>query len=39
MDLAKKWLIDFNAVKTQLLSFDWSINTGSIDVKNGWVCS
>ena len=30
---SKKWLVDFNAGKTQLVSFDWSNNTGSIDVK------
>ena len=29
----KKWLVDFNAEKTQLVSFDWSNNTGTIDVK------
>ena len=29
----KKWLVDFNAGKTQLLLFDWSNNNGSIDVK------
>ena len=29
----RKWLIDFNAGKTQLVSFDWSKNTGAIDVK------
>ena len=29
----KKWLVDFNAGKTQLVSFDWSKNNGSIDVK------
>ena len=29
----KKWLVDFNAGKTQLVSFDWSHNNGSIDVK------
>ena len=29
----KKWLVDFNAGKTQLVSFDWSNNNGSIDVK------
>ena len=29
----KKWLDDFNAGKTQLVSFDWSSNNGSIDVK------
>ena len=33
MDLGKKWLVDFNAGKTQLVSFDRSNNDGSIDVK------
>ena len=33
MDRDRKWLIDFNAGKTQLVSFDWSDNTGAIDVK------
>ena len=33
MDWGKKWLVDFNAGKTQLASFDWSNNNGSIDVK------
>ena len=28
----KKWLADFNAVKTQFVLFDWSNNTGTIDV-------
>ena len=28
-----KWLFDFNAEKTQLISFDQSNNTGAIDVK------
>ena len=28
-----KWLIDFNAAKTQLVSFDGSNNNGSIDAK------
>ena len=38
MDLGKKWLVDFNAGKTQLVSFDWSNNDGSIDVKmDGYV--
>ena len=38
MDWGKKWLVDFNAGKTQLVSFDWSNNNGSIDVKmNGSV--
>ena len=31
----KKWLVDFNAGKTQLVSFDRSNNNGSIDVKMG----
>ena len=29
----RKWLVDFNARKTQLVSFDRSSNTGAIDVK------
>ena len=33
MDWDKKWLVDFNAEKTQLVVFDLSDNTGSIDVK------
>ena len=33
VDWGKKWLVDFNAGKTQLVSFDWSNNTGSIVVK------
>ena len=33
VDWDKKWLVDFNAGKTQLVSFDRSNNTGSIDVK------
>ena len=38
MDWGKKWLVDFNAGKTQLVSFDWSNSNGSIDVKmNGSV--
>ena len=32
VDWGKKWLVDFNAVKTQLVSFDRSNNTGAIDV-------
>ena len=31
--LKLKWVVDFNAGKTQLVSFDRSNNTGSIDVK------
>ena len=38
MDWCKKCLVDFNAGKTQLVSFDRSNNNGSIDVKmNGSV--
>ena len=33
MDWRKKWLVDFNAGKTQLVSLDWCNNNGSIDVK------
>ena len=35
MDWGKKWLVDFNAGKTQLVLFDRSNNNGSIDVKMG----
>ena len=38
VDWVKKWIVDFNAGKTQLVSFDWSNKNGSIDVKmNGSV--
>ena len=33
VDWGKKWLVDFSAGKTQLVSFDWSNSNGSIDVK------
>ena len=33
VDWGSKWLVDFNAGKTQLVSFDQSNNTGAIDVK------
>ena len=33
VDWGKKWLADFNDGKTQLVSFDQSNNTGSIDVE------
>ena len=33
LDWGRKWLVDFNAGKTQLVSFDWSNNTGANDVK------
>ena len=35
MDWVKKWLVDSNAGKTQLVLFDRSDNNGSIDVKIG----
>ena len=38
VEWGRKWLVDFNAGKTQLVSFDRSKNTGAIDVKmNGSV--
>ena len=33
MDWDRKWLVDFNAGKTQVVSFEQSNNTGAIDVK------
>ena len=33
VDWVRKWLVDFNAGKTQLVSFHQSNNTGAIDVK------
>ena len=33
VDWGKKWVVDFNAGETQLVSFDWSKNNSSIDVK------
>ena len=33
MDWGRRWLVDFNAGKIQLVSFDRSKNTGAIDVK------
>ena len=35
VDWGKKWLVDFNAGKTQLVLFYWSNNNDSIDVKMG----
>ena len=35
VDWGKKWFVDFNAGKTQLVLFDWSNNNGSINVKMG----
>ena len=33
LDWGRTWLVDFIAGKTQLVSFDWSDNTGAIDVE------
>ena len=33
MDWGKKWLVDFNAGKTQFVSFECSNNNGSTDLK------
>ena len=33
MDWGRIWLVDFNALKTQLVSFNQSNNTGAIYVK------
>ena len=33
MEWGRKWLVNFNTGKTQLVSFDRSNNTGAIDVK------
>ena len=33
VDWGRKWLVDFNVRETQLVSFDWSNNTGAIEVK------
>ena len=33
MDWGRKWLVNFNAEKAQLVLFDWSNNTGTIPVK------
>ena len=33
VEWGRKWLVDFNAGKTQLVSFDQSKNTGATDVK------
>ena len=33
VDWGRKWLVDFNAGKTQQVSFDRSKNTGAIDMK------
>ena len=36
VDWGRKWLVDFNASKTQLGFFDQSNKTGAIDVKMDW---
>ena len=33
MDWDRKWLVDFNAGKIQLVLFDQFYNTGAIDIK------
>ena len=33
VEWSKKWIVDFNAGKTQLVSFDRYNNTGAIDVE------
>ena len=33
VDRGRKWLVVFDAGKNQLVLFDWSNNTGAIDVK------
>ena len=33
VDWGRKWLVDFKARKTQLVSFEWSNSSGAIDVK------
>ena len=36
VDWGRKWLVNFNAEKTQLVAFDQSNNTGAVDVKMDW---
>ena len=33
MGWGKKWLVDFNVGKTQLVLFDWCNHIGAIDMK------
>ena len=35
VDWGRKWLVDFNGGKSQLVSLNWSKNTGITDVKMG----
>ena len=37
VDWGKKWLVDFNVGKTQLVSFDQCNSTGTIDVVKIWL--
>ena len=38
MDWGRRWLVDFNAEITQLVSFDQSNNAGAVFVKmNGFI--
>ena len=36
VDWGRKWLVNFSAGKTQLVSFDQSNNVGAINVKTDW---
>ena len=36
VSVIRKWLVDCDAGKTLLVSFDGSINTGAIDVRMDW---
>ena len=39
VDRGRKWLLDFNAGKTQLVLFDWSINTAAMRIGGDiWQC-
>ena len=33
MHWGRNWVVNVNVGKTQLVSFDWSNNTGAIDMK------
>ena len=37
VDWGRSWLVDFNAGKTQLVSFDWFNNTDTIDATDAGV--
>ena len=36
MEWGRTWLADFNVEKAQLVLFDWSNNTGAIEVNMDW---